>query len=90
MIVVTLPALIATEVAASIVFNPAAAVRASSLLITIVHAFSSLPPPGLRKVVKSLTLVPLAIVAVTIPVVSAAIYFALATLKVTELSPVTA
>ena len=56
----------------------------------IVHAFSSFPPPGLRNSVKSLTLVPLAIVAVTVPVVSAAINFALATLKVTVLTTVTA
>ena len=51
----------------------------------IVHAFSSASNPlGVRNSVKSATLEPLAIVAVTTPVVSAAIDFALATLTPNE------
>ena len=60
----------------------------------IVHAFSSFPPSpapsGSRNSVNLLTLELLAIVAVTVPDVSAAIDFASATLTPTELSTVTA
>ena len=49
----------------------------------IVHAFSSASDPlGVRNSVNLLTLEPVAIEAVTTPVVSAAIVFASATLKV--------
>ena len=56
----------------------------------IVQAFVSVPTPlGLFSSVKSLTCVPDAIVAVTAPVVSAAIDFAFATLKPTPAFTVT-
>ena len=64
----------ATEVAELIVFKFAAVEPVlSSLLMTIVHAFVSFPPPGLYNVVRALTLAAVSIDAVTVPVVSAAI-----------------
>ena len=78
-------------VASLIVFRSAAVASvASALSIVIVQeCASAFSPSGVRNSVKEATLVPLAIVAVTFPSVSAAIVFAFATLTPTVLSTVT-
>ena len=86
---VTSAAFTSAEVDAFIVFRSAALLVLSALLITIVHAFVSFPPPGLYNVVKSETLEAVSIDAVTVPVVSAAIDLALVTLIFVPLSTVT-
>ena len=90
-IVVTSEAFTCSVVASLIVFRSAALLVESSASIVIVQAFvSSFSSSGVRNSVKEATLVPLAIVAVTVPLVSAAIVFAFATLTPTVLSTVTA
>ena len=79
-----------TEVAESIVFNSAAVAAVASLVWrVIVQAFVSFPSPVLYRVVRSLTLVPEAIVAVTVPDVSFAIFLASVTPRFTVESTVT-
>ena len=87
--VVTAEASTATDVASLIVFKSAALLEASAVLMTIVNAFVSFTPAlGWRNSVRSATLAFVAIVAVTVPVVSAASVFALAALIVRPLSTV--